>query len=159
MPEPFTRKPNTQCTVCKQTIYRRPSEINAGSVFCSSVCYGKANRKEIPCVICSKPILAGANKKTCSRACANTSRTGITYKIGRPRDKAKDFRTIKLGLIDLRGPVCERCGYFKYEILHVHHKDRDRSNNDFSNLEIICPNCHYEEHYLDKSWLSGKVEN
>jgi len=52
-----------------------------------------------------------------------------------------------------RGTKCERCGYKKYEILHVHHKNRNRNDNSMENLEIICPNCHYEEHYLEKSWL------
>jgi len=61
----------------------------------------------------------------------------------------------KMQLLELRGGVCERCGYSKREILHVHHKDRNRNNNDLKNLELICPNCHYEEHYLEKSWLKG----
>ena len=43
--------------------------------------------------------------------------------------------------------ACDRCGYSKKpEILGVHHKDRDRKNNELSNLEISCPNCHSEEH-------------
>jgi hypothetical protein len=55
--------------------------------------------------------------------------------------------------MDERGKHCERCDYGKYEILQIHHKDRNRSNNDMSNLELICPDCHYEEHFLEKSWL------
>ncbi|MFZ2303908.1 MAG: HNH endonuclease signature motif containing protein [Minisyncoccia bacterium] len=54
------------------------------------------------------------------------------------------------------GILCTRVNwgwYNKLEILQVHHKDRNRGNNDLSNLELICPNCHYEEHYLEKSWL------
>jgi 5-methylcytosine-specific restriction endonuclease McrA len=31
----------------------------------------------------------------------------------------------------------------------VHHIDRNRNNNDPSNLEILCPTCHEEEHYLN----------
>lgn len=101
-------------------------------------------------MICGTPIPAGLHKKTCSRACANKNRAGIKYKVGRPRDKAQEFRAIKIKLFKERGVTCERCGYSKKEILHVHHKDRDRKNNHFSNLEIICPNCHYEEHYLER---------
>lgn len=150
--EKYTRNPNTVCGGCSNKIYRRPCEIRAGRVFCSNTCYGKSNRNEHPCVICETPILAGLNKKTCSRACSNKQRTGIQYKIGRPRDKAVTFRYIKLELLRLRGTKCERCGYNKPEILHIHHRDRSRENNKHSNLEIICPNCHYEEHYLEKSW-------
>jgi HNH endonuclease len=43
---------------------------------------------------------------------------------------------------------CNRCGYKEYPILRVHHKDRNRSNNELENLEILCPNCHEIEHYL-----------
>lgn len=104
-------------------------------------------------MVCSKPILAGLNKKTCSRSCANIHRAGIKYKLNRPRDKVVTERALKVRLLEQRGVVCERCGYNKKEILHVHHKDRDRNNNGLENLELICPNCHYEEHYLSKSWL------
>ncbi len=61
---------------------------------------------------------------------------------------------LKRRLIEERGHECERCGYEKTEILNVHHKNRDRSHNDLSNLELICPNCHGEEHYLEGSWLN-----
>ena len=111
-------------------------------------------RKESPCVVCGKMILAGLNKKTCSRSCANRHRAGMKY-IGRPRkDKVQASRSIKLRLLETRGEQCERCSYNKYEILQVHHKDRDRRNNVLDNLELICPNCHYEEHFLEKSWLN-----
>lgn len=117
------------------------------------VCYGIARRKEKPCVICGKLILSKFNKKTCSRTCSNKHRLGIKYKIGRPKDKAKSQRLLKLRLIKERGKKCERCDYKKLEILQVHHKDRNRNNNDLENLALICPNCHYEEHFLEKSWL------
>jgi len=158
--EQYKRKPNTNCIICKKSIYRRPSEIkaNRGRVFCSSVCYGISLREEIPCVVCGKLILAGFNKKTCSRHCANINRAGIRYKIGRPRDKAFTFRVIKLRLIEDRGSKCEQCSYSKHEILHVHHKDRNRNNNTLKNLILLCPNCHYEEHFLEKSLLKKKLE-
>jgi len=154
--ETYRRKPNTQCLQCSAPIYRRPAQLRENSrVFCSAICYGKANRKESPCLVCGKPILAREQKKTCSRSCANSNRTGITYRTGRLKDNVRDQRAIKLRLIEDRGGQCGRCGYSKVEILHVHHRDRDRKNNDDSNLELICPNCHYEEHYLEKSWLKS----
>jgi len=155
VPEVYKRKPNTKCSVCNKEIYRRPSQIKAtnGKVFCSLICNGIYCRKENPCLVCGKLISAGLNKKTCSRGCSNKNREGIRYKIGRPKDKAILFRTLKLKLLEERGESCGRCTYNKYEILQVHHKDRNRKNNKFENLELICPNCHYEEHFLEKSWL------
>ncbi len=158
MAESFKRKPNTNCKVCRKAIYRRPSETERGQVFCSTNCYGVACRKEVACVVCGKLILAQFNKKTCSRSCANKNRAGIKYKIGSPHDKVKYQKGLKLRLLEVRGLKCERCDYKKYEILQVHHKDRNRSNNDLSNLQLICPNCHYEEHFLEKSWLKNKLE-
>lgn len=38
--------------------------------------------------------------------------------------------------------LCERCGYRGVQPLDRHHKDRDRSNNDISNLEVLCVRCH-----------------
>lgn len=121
-------------------------------------CYGISCRKEVPCVVCGRPILAGLNKKTCSRACANKHRAGIKYKIGRPlKDKVVTQRALKLRLLKTRGMCCERCGYEKYEILQVHHKDGNSRNNHMNNLELICPNCHYEEHLLEKSWMRNVI--
>jgi len=150
--EPYTRSPNTFCLICNKPIYRRPSEIirNKGNVFCSSSCYGKHNRKETPCIVCGKLIMAHFNKKTCSRGCANKHRAGIKYKLNRPRDKVIYQQGLKLRLLKTRGGKCERCGYSKIQILQVHHKDRNRNNNNLDNLALICPNCHYEDHFLEK---------
>lgn len=161
MSENYTRHPNTACIVCSKPIYRRPFEIkkNEGRVFCSSACFGISNRNEKPCMICGTSILASLHKKTCSRRCANILRTGIKYNRKKPFDKVRRQQTLKMKLLEVRGNTCERCGYSKYEILHMHHKDRNRLNNDMSNLELICPNCHYEEHFLEKSWLRKIVLN
>jgi predicted nucleic acid-binding Zn ribbon protein len=156
MTEQYKRNPNTKCLICNKPIYKRPLVIkrNKGRVFCSSTCYGISCRKEKPCIVCGKPILAGLHKKTCSRKCANKHRAGIKYKINRPKDKVKHYKALKLRLLKIKGKHCERCGYPKYEILQIHHKDRVKTNNSLDNLELICPNCHAEEHYLENSWLN-----
>jgi len=157
VPEPYTRKPNTKCVVCSKVLYRRPCELerSAGRAFCGQTCYGLACRKEKPCMICGKAILASLHRKTCSRGCSNKSRTGLKYKFNRPHDKVKYQQGLKIQLLRARGKSCERCGYARFEILQVHHKNRDRSNNSLENLELICPNCHCEEHYSEKSWLKN----
>lgn len=159
--EKYKRNPNTKCLVCSKPIYKKPSQIkrNSGQVFCSMICYGISQRKEKPCIVCKTMIMSKFNKKTCSRSCANIYRTGIKYKIGRPiKDKVKSQQIIKVRLLKERGKKCERCNYDKYEILQIHHKNRDRMNNENSNLELICPNCHYEEHFLKNSWLKNNIE-
>ena len=48
--------------------------------------------------------------------------------------------------------------YFVARFVMEFHKERNRENNNLNNLELICPNCHYEEHLLEKSWLKEIVE-
>ncbi len=141
------RKPNTKCFICGTSIYRRPSQLKkSAGAFCSMDCYGIYCRKESPCVVCGKQILASKNKKSCSRSCANINRAGTKY-IGRPlKDKVRNHQSLKIRLMNARGKVCERCGYDKYKILQIHHKNKDRNDNTMGNLELICPNCHYERH-------------
>ena len=151
MPE-YKRNPNTKCLICNKSVYKRPAEIkrNRGRVFCGQSCYGISSRKEKPCTVCGTLILSSANKKTCSRGCANRHRAGIQYKINSPRDKVKNHRSLKTRLLQQRGGTCERCVYKVSRILEVHHVNRDRQDNDLKNLKLLCPNCHSEEHLLKK---------
>lgn len=143
--------------MCDVLIYRRPSLLDKsrGRAYCSTTCYGMACRKETTCVVCGTPILANLNKKTCSRSCANKNRAGISYKIRSPYDKVKAQQSLKLRLLKLRGNKCERCDYDKHYILQMHHKNRNRGDNSMENLELICPNCHYEEHHKKKEGVEN----
>jgi hypothetical protein len=44
------------------------------------------------------------------------------------------------------GKICNRCSIEKN--LLVHHIDHDRSNNDLSNLEVLCKKCHQNHHCI-----------
>lgn len=52
---------------------------------------------------------------------------------------------------------CERCG--SKEFLVVHHKDRNRSNSDPSNLETLCKSCHQIEHRCWENFTKGIVRS
>jgi len=143
------RKHNCQCDVCGTTMYRRPSQITGGGVYCSLICVGKKQQKPKVCKICNQTYIG--SKQTCSRACANKNRTGIKYKQGsrRPlKDKVTTNRILKKRLMQERGNHCERCQYAIHQILQIHHRDRNQDNNELTNLELLCPNCHASEHYL-----------
>ena len=69
---------------------------------------------------------------------------------------------LKPHLIKLRGDSCESCEsntWLQKPIsLEVHHKDGDRTNNDLSNLQLLCPNCHsYTDYYRNRK-LSTSIE-
>lgn len=151
----YTRNPNTRCLVCSKPIYRRPNEIkkNQERVFCSLICYGLNLKKEHPCKICNKPVLSKFNRKTCSKICAEKLKLQSQKRSHKRKEKITYIHGFKVRLLELRGANCEKCGYNKTQILQVHHKDGNHNNNDLNNLELICPNCHCEQHYMRKNWL------
>jgi len=57
--------------------------------------------------------------------------------------KAKSF---KKHLITLRGHKCELCNLSEWLgdsiMLELHHVDGISNNNDLTNLQLLCPNCH-----------------
>ncbi len=45
------------------------------------------------------------------------------------------------------GPKCNSCGYSaNLAAIEVHHKDKNRDNNEINNLEVLCANCHAIHH-------------
>ena len=47
---------------------------------------------------------------------------------------------------------CETCGNWLMndEEINIHHIDRNRQNNDVSNLQLLHETCHYQKHQLEK---------
>lgn len=119
------QEPNCECAQCSKPIYKSPSKMKAaksGLMFCSRTCKEKAQM-----IGGMKEIQPDHYGKAKGR---------WTY-----RDKAFETHPKK----------CIRCGYDEHpEILEVHHKDRNRSNNSSENFEVLCPNCHMWEHYINK---------
>jgi len=48
-----------------------------------------------------------------------------------------------------RIPVCEVCKMVDERVIVVHHKDRNRKNNEIENLAWVCRNCHFLVHYYN----------
>lgn len=146
----YKRNPNCVCSLCAKEIYRRPFQLKKGAVYCSADCFHKSSEKPEKCVMCTNMVLAKKNCKTCSKDCANKLRAESASK---RRDTWKDkgivVRNLKKKLLKLYGEKCQRCDYNKMEILEVHHivERHLGGSNEISNLELLCPNCHAEEHY------------
>ena len=47
------------------------------------------------------------------------------------------------------------CNEDKKYLLVAHHVDKDHSNNDLANIEILCFNCHAKRHLgkIDEEWM------
>ena len=83
--------------------------------------------------------------KYCSNACQRESQRHETYQ-RLLKGELKDRSVIRRILIWKNGHCCARCGFAEWQgqpiPLELEHKDGDASNNDPSNLEVLCPNCH-----------------
>lgn len=118
--------------------------------------YKKKNQPNCVCAYCSKPFYKSKSKQSKSRSglffCCREHKN-LAQRIGGIREIMPahygtsfpiDYRSTALRELPNK---CNRCGYSRFtEALMVHHKDCDRSNNSLSNLEILCPTCHWEHH-------------
>ena len=70
---------------------------------------------------------------------------------------------IKLIEDGIKKEQCEICETSKWMgqklVLELHHKDGNRFNNNFDNLQILCPNCHslIPNHKNKKRRLCGEI--
>lgn len=136
--------------------------------FCSKSCAWAANknRTEVPCAVCgiyksvspSKLRLSKSGMYFCNRKCKEVAQRldGGMPEIwpghyGTAETSENNYRAIAFRNLP---HCCNRCGYQKViGVLQVHHIDRDKTNSNILNLEILCPTCHMEEHYREKDGL------
>jgi len=157
------------CLHCGEAFKAQQSEIRRGggkycSRSCSAIAGSKARAKarkplvpNVTCVYCGKPFYKSlskfANSKSglffcCRKHKDLAQRIGGIAEIQPPHYKSGKYSYRKIAF-RAHPHKCNRCGWDKHKgVLIVHHVDRDRSNNDPSNLEITCPTCHGVEHFL-----------
>ena len=74
---------------------------------------------------------------------------------------SKHFTTTEITLYRKKaykeyGYICNRCKIKDRRVLLVHHKDRNRYNNNLKNLEVLCLNCHALEHQIWRKKRNAK---
>jgi len=155
-----------QCKQCQEEFQPDPREVKRGNgYFCSLSCSAKfnslkrsakLNKPNVSCAYCQKRFYKSPSKQKksksglffCCRAHKDLANRLDGIKAIHPphfgQDNSRHYRTLALRKLPNR---CNRCPYDKFvEALVVHHKDHDRSNNKLSNLEVLCPTCHWEHH-------------
>lgn len=116
-----THEPNVECAYCHKAFYMNPSKLK--------------------------------NSKSGYRFCCRGHKD-IAQRLGgieaiQPDHYGTGYRALAWSSLPHK---CNRCGYDNViDILQVHHRDHDHSNNELSNLEILCPNCHALEHLAQTS--------
>ena len=160
----FVPKSTRICNGCQVEFQADNREIRRGNAkYCSRSCashYGvRPPRKgtvEVTCAHC------GVLFKKRESHLAN-SRSGLFFCCREHKDLSQRLGGIKeimpphygTGIPDYsyaRADSCFTCGYDTYpEILVVHHKNLDRSDNSVDNLVCLCSRCHDEEHFMDRT--------
>lgn len=77
-----------------------------------------------------------------------------------PGDYPEEFFSIKYLVRARDKNMCTVCGEKDRSKLVVHHKDRNKQNNDMLNLVTLCRSCHGIEHrdrFLSDRWTFGQV--
>lgn len=150
--------PDVACQICSKLFYVKPNRLRRGwGKYCSNGCKNKGFRtgKILSCAICHKEIYKGprdqqrsmSGKLFCGKSCQTIWRNN-TY-IGKKHANWKGGESSYKQIMQRAGipGVCKKCKTIDSRILAVHHRDRNRKNNELSNLVWLCHNCHFLVHH------------
>jgi hypothetical protein len=157
----------SNCTICSKDFYVKPSHLKVGwGKYCSKKCQfnGQKTGSSLVCHLCKKPIYRTlksiARSKSgaffCSKSCQTIWRNE-QYRGDKHLNWTGGKASYRTALLRSgQKPVCAKCTLDDKRVLAVHHKDKNRWNNDLSNLIWLCHNCHYLVHH-DKKEAVGFV--
>jgi len=150
--------PIVKCQLCSKEFYGKPSHIKIGyAKYCSSACQYQARKKGaiVPCDICGKETYKQLKQLTksksgkffCSKSCQTVWRNQEFI--------GAKHANWKMGLFAYRSVLsrhkipkfCILCKTKDQRVLAVHHIDKNRKNNNISNLSWLCHNCHFLVHH------------
>ena len=157
------------CKRCGVEFVRRLNTVRGEKrAFCSRQCSGafRSTACEIEGALCHKKVKRSPSKlKTsrhgflfCGRLCKEKAQSlGGVFASMQPKhygsgDGKSSYRELAFKHLDIK---CKDCGISFWPILTVHHKDKNRKNNDISNLEVLCWNHHFIRH-MKKKVIDGE---
>ena len=143
-----------QCGQCQKTFMKERKDFNSNlkkgyKNYCSKECETLGKQKQIyfTCdncgVECSCSQSSYNKSKSglhfCSQSCAATVNNSLCRK-----NYKNGMSTYRERALEYYPNECSVCGYNIVEVLEIHHKDCNRTNNDLENLDILCPTHHTE---------------
>lgn len=152
----YKTRTNKICPHCKKTFKVLPHQ-NV-KIFCNQKCRNAFSKKENHpswngggdnwCVDCNKPISTYA--KRCEK-CSKSMQHNNNWQGGKSFEKyGLEFNDDLRKLIRKRDNfTCQICGINQKQLkrkLHVHHIDKNKKNNNPTNLVSLCINCHMKLH-------------
>ena len=150
--------PNVKCLICETDFYVKPSHQRYGwGKYCSLICRNKSQLKgkQVHCFICNKQVYrspkdiksSDSGKFFCSKSCQTIWRNTILF-TGENHVNWKYGKSAYRKILKNSGilQVCKLCKTEDERVLIVHHLDKNRNNNNVSNLTWLCLNCHYLVH-------------
>lgn len=120
--------------------------------YCSTACFNKDKlRIKVECAHCGVQFYkqpSKINTKSGMHFCCREHKDiGQSYlKDIQPSHYGTGNSSYRKKAFKLLNNICDLCGYSNVDALEVHHKDKNRDNNDISNLQILCANCHTLTH-------------
>lgn len=152
--------PRLNCNVCDDEFYAKPSHISKGwGKYCSKSCQYSAQKvgRVFECFICKKEVYRNIKdqKKSktgnffCSKSCQTKWRNTSLYSGENHKNWKNGESSYRARLLRSSIPqICSKCSTGDSRVLAVHHKDKNRDNNELSNLLWLCHNCHYLVHHF-----------
>lgn len=150
--------PKVNCRICGGIFYVKPSHQREGwGKYCSRGCRneGFKNGASFACAICGKESYKSlkaqgrskSGKYFCGKSC-QTKWRNLIYIGAKHANWKGGESSYKAAMRRAEVPaICAKCQTVDSRVLAVHHKDRNRKNNDLSNLVWLCHNCHFLVHH------------
>ncbi|WP_394999932.1 HNH endonuclease signature motif containing protein [Acinetobacter sp.] len=143
------------CKQCQKSFVTFAAPSRKGK-FCSTDCVYTAKAKPVilQCAQCKKEFKRRPghinNSKSGLRFCSKECKCKA-QRIGGMREiMPNHYGTTKTdyrSFFTKNELICNRCGYKEFDCaVQIHHKDRNRENNQKENLVPLCANCHYALH-------------
>ena len=140
------KQPNKTCLWCGKEFYRPP--CLARIKYCCDRCYRLARRGTKLSEEVKQKISEGVKKNLPSTAIKKGQRLSPATEFQQMDDhfkwKGGNASYRKIFILNNKDFKCEECG--RTDKIHIHHIDKNRKNNDISNLKALCCTCHYKAH-------------